>query len=259
MSLTFHPIAALTDNYIWAITKDDSQYVVIVDPGDHHPVEAYLKKHNKTVCAVIVTHHHTDHTGGIKALTQNTNIPIWGSATSTFAHITHRVKEPDTIYIDALSLQFSVLDVPGHTMDHIALYGHNALFCGDTLFAGGMGKIFEGTAEDMFCSIKKMQSLPSDTRVFCAHEYTLANLTFAARIEPDNNEIKQRLDKSKRLREKGQPTIPSLLAEEHNTNPFLRTKNPAVQQAISKQFSIDITCATELEIFTLLRYYKDKL
>lgn len=220
------PIPAFEDNYIWLIQNSLHRQAAVVDPGDATPVLHYCQQHDITLCAILITHHHGDHTGGIANLVKHYNTPVYGPAHENIPHCNHKVNPGDQIVIDALGqLTFKVLGIPGHTSGHIAYYGNHWLFCGDTLFAGGCGRLFEGTAKQMYQSLNKLKALPPATQVFCAHEYTQANLAFALTVEKDNLELQQRIEKIAKLRQQQQPTLPSTIDIELKTNPFLRAKD----------------------------------
>jgi hydroxyacylglutathione hydrolase len=222
-------IPAWTDNYFWVI--EDGRRAVVVDPGDAAPVEQVLRECGLQLAAILVTHHHGDHVGGVAALAHAHRVAVHGPAAENIAGLTHRYREGDTL--TALGIAFAVIDVPGHTAGHIAYYAATEgwLFCGDTLFAGGCGRLFEGTPEQMVDSLAKLAALPPATRVYCAHEYTLANLRFARAVEPANAALAARVNACTALRERGEPTVPSTLEEELATNPFLRCDQPAVRAA----------------------------
>lgn len=245
-----YPIQALSDNYIWAIKHTEHNKIIIVDPGEAAPVKDFLHKYNFTLHGILLTHHHADHTAGVNDLIHNKHIPIWG-----IKHKNNTTLGDKSINISNIKLEFKVIAIPGHTLDHLAFYGHGALFCGDTLFAGGMGRIFEGTALQMYNSINKIRALPKTTKIYCAHEYTLANLEFALHVEPNNQKLITRHLETTQMRSKGDPTLPSTISDELDTNPFLRSHVPAVQQAISRYLGRPIT--NEIEVFTHLRLWKD--
>lgn len=252
-NISVHPIAAFSDNYIWSVEWPDGS-CVLVDPGEAEPVRAYLSQHERRPQAILVTHHHRDHMGGVASLSNQTPVPVYGPA--DIACVTHPVTDGETIRI--LGLEFQVLAVPGHTLDHLAYLteaDHPWLFCGDTLFAAGCGRLFEGTAPMMYASLSRFAQLPDDTRIFCAHEYTLSNLRFAASIEPDNVRIQQRLRDCEELRRHGLPTLPSILALEKETNPFLRCEQPDV---IARARQQDPAAATPEEVFAIVRGLKDR-
>lgn len=216
------PIPAFDDNYIWMIRVGDR--AVIVDPGDPDVVTAALEAEGLTLDTILITHHHGDHTGGVEALVgSHETVRVIGPQNSPTQALYH-----DTVgdgdHIEVLGLNFSVLGVPGHTLDHIAYVQEQQrlLFCGDTLFVGGCGRLFEGSAEQMQASLAKLVSLPQDTRVFCAHEYTQSNLRFASHLEPANQALSALVTSVEAKRTLGEPTVPSSIAQECATNPFVR-------------------------------------
>ena len=227
-SLQVTAIPAFDDNYLWLI--HDQEYAAIVDPGDANAVEAVLATHQLKLAAILLTHHHADHAGGVPALLRHWNVPVYGPASERIPGISHPLREGDVVTLTSPALQLSVLDVPGHTAGHIAYVaqGEPWLFCGDTLFAGGCGRLFEGTAEQMTRSLKKIAALPDNTKVYCAHEYTVSNLRFAVAAEPDNQHTAERLVAAQALRARGIATVPSTLGEEKLTNPFLRYREKSI-------------------------------
>src|SRR3954469_10890044 len=184
------PISAFKDNYVWTLRNE--RYAAVVDPGEARPGLAYLRRENPGLAEILATHHHPDHVGGIAELVRHYRVPVFGPKNEPIATLTHPVSEGDRISVPELAMQFEVLDIPGHTRAHIAYYGAGALFCGDTLFACGCGRLFEGTAEQMYASLQKLRSLPDATRVYCGHEYTLANIGFAKTVEPGNERLAAR-------------------------------------------------------------------
>ena len=245
------PVTAFSDNYIWLVPGPDTpRAVAIVDPGDAAPVLDTLARLELLPAAILVTHHHYDHTGGIQALRARFDIPVYGAIPGS----AHRVSEGDTLVLNN-GLSFRVLETPGHTLDHLAYHGEKALFCGDTLFAGGCGRLFEGSAQQMYRSLEKIRRLPGDTLIYCAHEYTLGNLRFAAQVEPGNRALSARLADTLALRRQGLPTVPSTLALEKETNPFLRCHIPAVHQAAERICGRPL--ATPEAVFAVIRYWKD--
>ncbi len=229
------PIPAFTDNYIWAAHDDTSCFVV--DPGDANPVLRFLDENRLSLKGLLITHHHYDHTGGIIQLSQQQPaLPVYGPYNDAISGVTHRVKQGDTVPV--LDRKFHVMEIPGHTLDHIAYVtndGDNTvdspiLFCGDTLFSGGCGRLFEGTPEQMQASLDQLATLPDNTQVCCAHEYTKANLVFALSIEPDNQALKARINDVAALRQHQRPTLPSTLLTEKQSNPFMRTRVKAVMR-----------------------------
>jgi len=217
------PIPAFSDNYIWCI--HDGCHAVVVDPGDATPVIDTLNKHGLRLEAILITHHHYDHVDGLPALTNAfSGVPVYGPENPKIALITHRVKQGDRVHIESMGLKLSVLEVPGHTLDHIAYYGDERLFCGDTLFSAGCGRLFEGSPAQMMASLEKLTALPEQTLVYCTHEYTLANLAFASAVEPDNTAIQKTVEDVTQIREAGLPSLPTRLAIEKQINPFLRAE-----------------------------------
>jgi len=216
------PIPALKDNYIWAIMNRTNNTVLIVDPGEAEPVNAFLHEHKLTLAGILLTHHHWDHTNGVASLGKQHHVPVIGPEKDRIAGLTRAVKEGDEVNIDGFPFTFKVMEIPGHTLGHIAYYSRGMLFCGDTLFAAGCGRIFEGTPPQMFATLQKLAALPDDTNVYCAHEYTVNNLRFAELAEPDNATIQKRMQKVRELRDQHLPSLPSTLGEEKATNPFLR-------------------------------------
>ncbi|NOT17582.1 MAG: hydroxyacylglutathione hydrolase [Sulfuriferula sp.] len=245
--LHISPIPAFQDNYIWAI--HDDRHAAVVDPGDAVAVLDFLQQHQLTLTAILITHHHHDHVGGIAALLAHGAVPVYGPALEPIPHLSHPLREGQHIHLEALDADFQILDLPGHTLGHIAYYGINSAFCGDTLFGCGCGRLFEGTAAQMLNSLSKLARLPAATAVYCAHEYTLSNITFALTLEPDNLALQQRHTRDSDLRAHQQPTLPSTIAIELASNPFLRCHLPKLQHV----FNTDNTLAT----FTAMRLLKD--
>lgn len=232
-AITVHPVPAFQDNYLWVI--HNAQHAAVVDPGDATPVLEYLNANRLKLTAIICTHHHADHVGGVEklldALDLRGKIPVFGPATERIPARTEALREGDRILLPSFDLTFEVLDVPGHTAGHIAYFGHDMLFCGDTLFACGCGRLFEGTAQQMTASLTKLKRLPPQTKVFCAHEYTMANIKFAEAVEPTNADLKLRKAFCAAKRHRNLPTVPSTIHLELATNPFLRWDQPAVKAA----------------------------
>ncbi|WP_192954846.1 hydroxyacylglutathione hydrolase [Gallaecimonas mangrovi] len=247
-------ISAFKDNYIWAIETGHNS-VAVVDPGDAEPVLAALDQRQLTLSAILITHHHRDHTGGIKTLTETYSVPVYGPGNEQIAGITHPVTEGDQVHLQA-RLPLQVLCVPGHTLGHIAYHGEQMLFCGDTLFSGGCGRMFEGDAPTMYSSLQKLAALADETRVYCAHEYTQANLAFAKRIEPLNQALVMYMEKVEALRQQGLPTVPSTLAQERAVNPFLRVDETVVKAAA--EHYAQQPCKNAVEVFAALRRFKDE-
>lgn len=249
------PVKAFQDNYIWLIQGQNEGHVAIVDPGDAEPVVQYLQEQQLQVAAILCTHHHWDHVNGIEELLCQNPVPVYGPAAENIAVVSHPVKDGDRVVLDTLGLEFNVMATPGHTSGHIVYFGHGMLFCGDTLFSAGCGRLFEGTAEQMYQSLKKISGLPGDTRVYCAHEYTLSNLAFAKTVEPDNPDTQEYIKRAEDLQNKGTPTLPSTLDLEKKVNPFLRVSESGLQQRVREQTKN--TLSSEEDIFAALRRWKD--
>ncbi len=249
------PVAALKDNYVWLIQQDAEKRVAIVDPGDAAPVLTTLKETGFDPEAILITHHHWDHVNGIQALVNHYTIPVYGPDTESFHGKTNGLTEGDEVKLTALNASFTIFDVPGHTAGAIAYYGHGMLFSGDTLFTAGCGRLFEGTAEQMYLSLTKLAELPNDTKLYCGHEYTLSNLRFAEMVEPGNTDIKTRIQTTQRLRENGLPTVPDIMATELLTNPFLRTDVPGVIAAAESYAGKPLSGGAE--VFGAIRAWKD--
>lgn len=231
--LHLHPVPAFNDNYLWLLHDQHTAWVV--DPGDAAPVQAYLQQHGLALAGILLTHHHADHVGGVAELRQTHGCPVFGPAHEVLPEPLTRLQEGDRV--ELLGHGFTVLDVPGHTAGHIAYYcasvnGAPLLFCGDTLFSAGCGRLFEGTPAQMYASLQKIAALPDATQVCCTHEYTLSNLRFALAVEPDNPDLTRHLAHCQTLRDQGLPTLPSTLKLEKRINPFLRAHLPSVACAV---------------------------
>lgn len=251
------PIPAFDDNYIWLLTRPDHDGCAVVDPGDEDPVIERLEAEGRHLDTILITHKHGDHVGGVRGLKARwPDAVVYGPAGEPIKTLERRLAGGDRVSLDGLGVDFEVLDVPGHTEGHIAYYGGGALFCGDTLFAAGCGRVFSGTFEQLSASLQRIAALPAETRVYCAHEYTLANLGFAAWVEPDSAALAARTLRAERLRESGEPTVPSTLADELATNPFMRTREPAVVAAAEAWAGQ--TLAGPDAVFRALRTWKDK-
>ncbi|MEO8145074.1 MAG: hydroxyacylglutathione hydrolase [Betaproteobacteria bacterium] len=248
------PLSAFQDNYIW--TLRDGKNAAVVDPGEAGPVKEYLAREGLSLVAILATHHHPDHVGGIAELVAMSKVPVFGPKGEPIPALTHPVGEDDKVEIPAIGASFSVLDIPGHTRAHVAYYGLDSLFCGDTLFACGCGRVFEGTAAQMLASLSKLAALPDATKVYCGHEYTLANIKFARAVDPDNRELAAREASAKALRAAGKPTLPSTLGEERATNPFLRCAEPVVVESANKYLGSRI--ADPVRVFAAIREWKNR-
>lgn len=248
------PIPAFKDNYIWAIINEHRNTMAVVDPGDAKPVMIFAQENELTLTDILITHHHWDHTGGLPTLLKSfENITVYGP--ESIKGVSVGVHEGDKIKLNNYGLSFNVLEVPGHTLDHIAYYNSDCLFCGDTLFSVGCGRIFEGTPSTMLASLNKLKALPDKTKVYCAHEYTLSNLAFARHLEPNNTEILNYAHKCEALRQQSLPTLPSTIGLEKSINPFLRCDTETVlarAAALSQQKP-----NSELDTFAIIRQMKD--
>lgn len=258
--MTLTPLPAFVDNYIWLL--HDGQRALVVDPGESAPVFDALARDGLQLEAILVTHHHSDHVGGIDALRNATGARVYGPAGETMPEPCERLRGGQRLRV--LDQGFEVFDVPGHTAGHIAFYGPQIaltpspgplLFCGDTLFSGGCGRLFEGTPAQMLASLTQLAHLPGHTRVCCTHEYTLSNLRFARAVEPDNTALQTYQQTCEALRAQGRPTLPSTLALEQQINPFLRTREPAV---IAAARAFDPQVQDELGTFTAVRQWKNQ-
>jgi len=253
--LKIHAVPAFNDNYIWLIQAANSKHVLIVDPGDAGPVISAIDQHQLIPAGILITHHHDDHIGGLPRLIAEYKLPVYGPKTSSIAGISHPLDSDKLSVVIEGFPEITVFDVAGHTADHLAFLIENNLFCGDTLFAAGCGRLLGGTAEQLFNSLSLIAALSPETNIYCAHEYTLANLAFAAEVEPDNVDIQQRILATKSLREQGLASVPSHLSLELQTNPFLRCEQSTIKKAAEKWSSQQLE--TPQEVFTVLRKWKD--
>jgi hydroxyacylglutathione hydrolase len=252
--ISVHPVRAFADNYVWTLRRGGR--AAVVDPGDAAPVLAYLKAEKLELTAILNTHHHADHVGGNAELLAHYKVPVYGPRDERIATVSHRVGEGERFTLEDFGIEFQVLEIPGHTRSHIAFYGGGMLFCGDTLFACGCGRLFEGTPAQMHASLAKLAQLPDATRVYCGHEYTLANIRFAKAAEAGNPELAKWERAASALRAQDEPTLPSTLAQEKLGNPFLRCDQPAVIAAASRHAGLPLTDA--VSVLGALREWKNK-
>lgn len=261
MATVLH-VPAFEDNYIWLI-YNESGYAAIVDPGDEEPVFEALSDLELRPLAVLCTHHHYDHVGGAADLAQKYQIPVYGPGTEGIKAVTSPVQEGDVVDLPDMGIRLSVLDLPGHTRGHIGYFldipGEESLFCGDTLFSAGCGRLFEGSPAQLFASLQKLNHLPGSTRVYCAHEYTEANLRFAQAVEPGNPRIGQYLDHVKALRARAEPSLPSTIEQEQAINPFLRTGVADVSKAVADWAAKNTNQSihNQADVFAMMRRWKD--
>lgn len=248
-------IPALRDNYIWLIRHEGA--AIVVDPGDAEPVIDFLERERLALTAILVTHHHADHQGGIAALVAHHSsgvTAVYGPEAESITGLSMPLTGGESIGIAGLGLTFRVLSIPGHTLGHLAYYSEDVLFCGDTLFGAGCGRLFEGTPEQMFISLSRLAALPDVTRVFPAHEYTQSNLQFAQAVEPGNDDIERRIKEVTELRARCMPTLPTTIEIEKATNPFLRCSSPEVVEAARARSS---HARSPVEVFATIRAWKN--
>jgi len=248
-------VRAFQDNYIWLIRGKAKDRIAIVDPGDADPVLEALEEQQLRPAAILCTHHHGDHVGGVSDLLERYSVPVYGPARERISTLTHRLNDSDRIQLKELDMEFDVLDVPGHTAGHIAFFGHGMLFCGDTMFSAGCGRLFEGTAEQMHHSLSRMAALPEDTQVYCGHEYTEANLRFALTVEPENADTLAYQNRARSLRQQRHPTLPSTIGLEKRVNPFLRPHVAKVRQSAEKEAGRPLSSV--VDVFAAIRRWKD--
>jgi len=251
--LSVEPIKAFTDNYIWLVSTNEGS--IVIDPGESENIQKLIDNKIIDLKGILITHHHYDHTNGLSDLVKKNKLEVFGPV-NDIDGIDYRLNDKDKISI--IGIDFDIISIPGHTLDHIGFYSANAnnpiLFCGDTLFAGGCGRIFEGTYEQMFNSLKKITKLPTNTNIYCGHEYTLSNLKFALKADDANKELIQEFKKVENKINLNTPSLPTRLDKELEVNPFLRCDNINIQNKIIEKFNVS---DNELEIFTALRKWKD--
>lgn len=255
MDIKYIPI--FTSNYIWLMINKDSKQAVAVDPGLSTPVIDFLSKENLTLTDILITHHHSDHVGGVLDLKKRYNPNIYAPYIESVAGATNKVRNSDRVFLSVINDYFEVLDIPGHTLGHVAYYNklQNILFCGDTLFSAGCGRLFEGNYAELYASLKKLSSLPDLTLVYCTHEYTIENLKFAKLLEPNNKSIIKRTNESLQMLAKGLPTLPSTIGAEKEFNPFLRCHSPDIVRYLENNYGL--MANDEEEVFACLRKLKD--
>jgi len=232
--ITVSAIPAFNDNYIWLISSRGN-HCAVVDPGDAEPVKKELRRAGLHLDYILITHHHADHTGGVAELAGESGAKVFGPRDHRISGQDASYGEGETDNLPLLKLQFDVIEIPGHTSSHIAFYGHGSLFCGDTLFSVGCGRLFEGTPAQMQVSLDKIAALPPETLIYCGHEYTLANCDFALQVDPANEKLAARASRAEAARAAGRRTVPSSLGEELAVNPFLRSRQPAIVMAAKKR------------------------
>ncbi len=252
-----HAVPAFQDNYLWVLS--DGGRAAVVDPGDAEPVQRFLDRHGLALEAILATHHHGDHIGGVAALAERWKCPVFGPAHDGVGGLTRALGEGDALTVPGIDYPVDVLDVPGHTAGHIAYVHRGAepvVFCGDTLFACGCGRLFEGTPAQMSASLAKLARLPGPTRVYCAHEYTMSNIRFAEAVEPGNRALAERKARDGAKRARGVPTVPSTIAEELATNPFLRCAELEVIASAERHAGQRL--AGGVEVFAAIREWKNR-
>jgi len=253
-------LPAFQDNYIWVMHDiENPENIIVVDPGDANVVSTAIAQKNWNLKAILITHHHHDHVGGLLELKEQFSVPVYGPAMEDIKGIDYALGHGDNITIENTNLEFSIIDLPGHTLGHIAYYGHKLVFCGDTLFSGGCGRMFEGTPDVFHNSLRELASLPDETAVYCTHEYTQANLKFACYVEPTNSDISSYNEYVIAKRAKQQITLPSTIALEKKINPFLHCSNTELQLRLSKlaKISENELLNSPINTFATLRKLKD--
>jgi len=254
--LSIHPIRAFRDNYIWVI--HNQYHAAVIDPGIASPIIDYLLSNKLRLIAILITHHHNDHTGGNAELLQSFDVPVYGPLNESIETVSHPLREGDQVNLEEMSLNLKVLDTPGHTRGHIAYYGSNpfnVVFCGDTLFSCGCGRVFEGTGQQMYQSLQKLSQLPNDTLIFCTHEYTLGNIQFAKAVDPENASLINFEIDAQELRNLNIPTVPTTLTLEKKINPFIRCEQRKIIDS-AQNFSGRLL-SDPVKVFTVLREWKN--
>jgi hydroxyacylglutathione hydrolase len=247
------PVKAFSDNYVWTIR--DGNCAAVVDAGEAAPVLAYLAAEKLELVAILSTHHHNDHVGGNAELLRHFKVPVYGPRDERIDNVTHRLREGERFRLPHFDIEFEVIDCPAHTRTHIAFHGDGMLYCGDTMFAAGCGRLFEGTPQQMHEALTKFMRLPDVTRVYCGHEYTMANVRFAKAADPGNTALLELEASAKKLRDANQPTLPSNIAQEKATNPFVRCTEPGVVAAASKHAGRAL--ADAVSVLGVLREWKN--
>ena len=255
--LNVRPVRSFSDNYIWLIESPKApDRVVAVDPGEAAPVMAELQRSGSSLAAILLTHHHPDHIGGVPELLRHGTVPVIGPQDARIAQLSRTVHDGEQCDLADLGLSFEILEVPGHTLSHIAFCGHGAVFFGDTLFSAGCGRMFEGTPTQMNASLTKLRDLPPDTQVFCGHEYTAANLRFALTVDPANAAALEYQAQVDRVRAQSNPSLPSTIGLEIRVNPFLRCDDPTVVAAAESHAGKSLM--EPAAVFGVLRAWKDQ-
>lgn len=249
------PVRVLDDNYAWILGPRRGSFAVVVDPGQAAPVAAALARRGQRPAAILLTHHHSDHVSGVLELVAENAVPVYGPRRDAIPTVDRPVGDGDRIEVREAELALDVIHVPGHTAGHVAYFGRGFVFTGDTLFGGGCGRLFEGSARELYGSVRRLAALPPSTEVYCGHEYTVANLRFAAEIEPGNLALATRLADATRRATRCEPTLPSTIADELATNPFLRCTEPGVVAAAERYAGRPLQ--DEIEVFAALRRWKD--
>jgi hydroxyacylglutathione hydrolase len=255
--LEIEPIPAFADNYIWLLRAAGGERAAVVDPGDADPVIEHLRSGGLTLASVLITHHHGDHVGGLPELLREWPAAhVFGPADRRIRGLSETLGEGARVRVPGPEIELTVMAVPGHTSTHIAYYGEGMLFCGDTLFAAGCGRVFDGSVESLAASLERIAALPGETRCYCAHEYTLANLGFARWVEPDSAVLARVTAEAERLRAEHRPTVPTAVSQELAVNPFLRTAEPVVKAAAEGFAGRPLSGHTQ--VFSALRRWKDE-